>query len=464
MSKTRNARRNFLKQSAAGLALTAMPKVSFARGLVRNYQLVAEPNPHFFDKKSIVTDMWLYNGQTPGPLITAVKDEILEVEFVNNLDQPTTVHWHGIRNINEMDGVPGLPHAAIEPGEKFYYRFPVRDAGTFWYHAHNKAWEQVARGLYGPLIVYNALEQANSQDVLIVADDWLLDKNEQIDDSNFGHLGHWSHGGRLGNALSINGVFGPSIPISSSSTTKLRFINAANARVLKFALEGKHPMRVVSVDGSPCEGFLTNEITLGPAQRLDVEINEPSNLTSLLEISTDRPIEAATFEPVISTFAEPPHLFEHQPYYHQPDVKNARIVEIHMQGGAMGNLSSAKFNGETRKLRNLALNDSKLWAFNGEIGGYALTIAEAKLQDVMVLRVWNDTAWRHTMHLHGHHFWVHSREFGEKQRYLLRDTYLMQPGEKTDLIFIADNPGLWLFHCHMLEHHASGMGGLISVA
>ena len=114
-------------------------------------------------------------------------------------------------------------------------------------------------------------------------------------------MGHWSHGGRLVNALSINGKFGPSIPIPSSGKTKLKFINAANAPVLKFVLEGNHEMRVASVDGSPCENFITNEITIGPVQPLDEEVDEPSHLTSLLEISTSQPLEAANFEPVIST-------------------------------------------------------------------------------------------------------------------------------------------------------------------
>ena len=68
------------------------------------------------------------------------------------------------------------------------------------------------------------------------------------------------------------------------------------------------------------------------------------------------------------------------------------------------------------------------------------------------------------MHLHGHHFWVKSKEFGQETYEVLRDTYLMAPGETADLVFIADNPGLWLFHCHALEHHAGGMGGVISIS
>ncbi len=459
------SRRNFVRYSAFGLLLAATPKkASFAKGSLRRYKFVAEPTPHPFDNKSIATNLWLYNRQNPGPLITAVKGDTVEVEFLNNLNQPTTIHWHGIRNINEMDGVPGLTQAAIEPGGRFLYRFPVKDPGTFWYHAHNRAWEQVARGLYGPIIVYDSDEKDNGRDVLIVADDWLMDKDEQIDEDSFGNLGHWSHGGRLGNALSINGMFGPSVPVPSFGVARFRFINAANARVLEFAFEGRHQMRVISVDGSPCRNFITDKIILGPAQRLDVEIEQTSDLTNLLEISTSQPLVAAKFEPVISISDKYRGVSGHEPYYNQPSIKNAKIIDIHMQGGAMGNLSSATFNGKVRELRDLAMNDSKIWAFNGEIGGYDFTIAEAKLQDTIILRIWNDTAWRHTMHLHGHHFWVQSREFGQKKRQLLRDTYLMHPGERTELIFVADNPGLWLFHCHMLEHHASGMGGLISVA
>ena len=135
-----------------------------------------------------------------------------------------------------------------------------------------------------------------------------------------------------------------------------------------------------------------------------------------------------------------------------------------MQGGAMGNLTSAVFEGEEMPFRKLALEKQKFWAFNGQVGGYEHLLADLNLGDTAILRVFNDTRWEHTMHLHGHHFWVKSKEFGQETHEVLRDTYLMAPGETADLVFIADNPGLWLFHCHALEHHAGGMGGVISVS
>ena len=458
-------RRTFFSQSALSLSLIALPTLVQASTVTRRYQLAADKSNVSFDDKGEETSLWLYNKTTPGPLLKARRGEIIEVEFTNRLDHPSTIHWHGIRNINEMDGVPDLTQAAVEPGETFTYRFPVNDAGTFWYHAHQKSWEQVARGMYGALIVLDENEKfEDERDQLIVADDWLLDKNDQIDTASLGNLGHWSHGGRLGNALTINGSFSPGIEIASQGQVKLRLLNAANARVLSFALNDKLPMKVISVDGSPCEPFEVGEVPIAPAQRVDVIVEDCANLKKLFEVSTGSQFEAASFNPIKQNTTQQSVIHSVAPYYQQIDSADARLVEIHMQGGAMGNLASALFEGEERNLRDLAMNDSKLWAFNGQVGGYDVTLADVNLGDAVALRIWNDTAWPHAMHLHGQHFWVKSSEFGQEEKALLRDTYLMQPGEKEDLVFIANNPGLWLFHCHMLEHNAAGMGGVVSVS
>ena len=113
-----------------------------------------------------------------------------------------------------MDGVPYVSQPLVETGETFVYRFPINETGTYWYHAHNKAWEHVARGLYGPLIITNNLNNSlGRRDILVVADDWLINENNQVDEESFGNLMHWSHAGRYGNRLSINGQFSPKIEI-----------------------------------------------------------------------------------------------------------------------------------------------------------------------------------------------------------------------------------------------------------
>ena len=138
-----------------------------------------------------------------------------------------------------MDGVPGLTQPAVEPGETFTYRFPLNDTGLFWYHAHTQAWKQVAKGLYGPLLVRDVNDETHHRDVLLVLDDWLLDDNEQLQLDSLGSLHDWSHGGRHGNFLTVNGHAKPDIAVPSNGQCKLRFLSAANARIMKFELNEK---------------------------------------------------------------------------------------------------------------------------------------------------------------------------------------------------------------------------------
>ena len=452
-------RRHFLAATGAALSVTALPMA--ARAGVRRYAVTAAPaTQRLGGADRPATGLWLYDGVSPGPMIEAERGDELEVVFTNRLDVPTTMHWHGIRNLNEMDGVPDLTQAAVEPGGSFTYRFPLRDSGAFWYHAHNKGWEQLARGLYGPLVVREPGMAADSNDITLVADDWRLGEDYQLHEESFGSLMDWSHQGRLGNWLTINGATDPEIRVASGDV-RLRMINAANARTMAFQIAGGAPFRVVALDGAPCEPFEMSVIRLAPAQRVDVIADLGGGQVALQEVSTGDPIDAAQF--MVGEGDPGAVVPTPRPWYPRPDTAGARVIDIHMQGGAMGNLGSAIFEGEEMPLRQLAQEHSKLWAFNGEIGGYGLSLADLDLGEVAILRVWNDTRWEHAMHLHGHHFWVASQEFGEEARNVLRDTYLMAAGEKADFIFVADNPGLWLFHCHMMEHHAAGMGGVIAV-
>ena len=126
----------------------------------------------------------------------------------------------------------------------------------------------------------------------------------------------------------------------------------------------------------------------------------------------------------------------------------------------MGNLRKVSYQGETIQLQQAARKFQKIWAFNGEMMQSKSRIADLKLGEWVALELWNDTAWPHAMHLHGHHFWIERKGSILSQK---RDTYLMDAGEQAPLFFVADNPGLWLFRCHILEHHVSGMGGVFRV-
>ena len=116
-------RRKFLLSSSSAFALTQLPSDVYAKNGIKHYKLVAEAAEHIFYPNAQKSKLSLYNQQSPGPIIHAVKGDILEVDFLNLLDEPTTIHWHGIRNLNEMDGVPCQRRTKIAPnaGEKVHH-------------------------------------------------------------------------------------------------------------------------------------------------------------------------------------------------------------------------------------------------------------------------------------------------------------------------------------------------------
>src|SRR5680860_1546624 len=202
-------RRALLGSTAAGVAGIIFPvslhsqaasaapheiRLQAARGLVR---LAPEPYGE--------TPVWCYNGSVPGPEIRVRQGGRLRISVTNELAEETTVHWHGMRVPNAMDGVPHLTQKPIDPGATFTYEFDALDAGTFWYHPHQRGFEQVGRGLYGPLIVEEHEPVRVDRDVTWVLDDWRLTNSAEISD-DFGNAHDMSHNGRVGNTVTINGA------------------------------------------------------------------------------------------------------------------------------------------------------------------------------------------------------------------------------------------------------------------
>jgi FtsP/CotA-like multicopper oxidase with cupredoxin domain len=198
------------------------------------------------------TEIWGYSGQVPGPEIRVRQGDRVEVQVVNGLRQPTTVHWHGLRIVNAMDGVPELTQPPILPGESFTYAFTVPDAGTYWYHPHTLSSQQIGHGLYGPLIVEEAVPPTVDRDVLWVMDDWRLTEAAVISPT-FSHPHDLSHAGRLGNVATLNGLDSGEFSVRAGERIRLRLINTANARIFGLGFEGHRPL-VIARDGQPVGG------------------------------------------------------------------------------------------------------------------------------------------------------------------------------------------------------------------
>jgi len=458
-------RRQFLATTSAFTAATLIPLSGYAKTSARHIEVGFGKAPLMGPDKPM-TDVMTYDAQVPGPTLRIPQGQRTAFRLINNLDQPTSLHWHGIRLENAMDGVPGLTQDPIQPGSTFDYSFVAPDAGTYWYHSHLKSWEQVGRGLYGPLIV-EELDPVNvDSDRVFVVDDWRLDDAGQIAE-NFGHMRDASHGGRLGNWLTVNGQTKPVFVVHPGERIRLRCISTANARIMAFSFPGVIAS-VVAIDGQPLasSSALTEPLLLAPAQRADLIIDIPVDAPPELvinEVSTGEPLAAAIISvagpPIRSKVKETGSLIlPPNPLPHSLSISDALSVDLRMEGGAMGQLREASYQGQMYDLRTLVMEKGKAWTFNGEAGTTVKPLFKSPLGRTVTINMINDTRWPHAMHIHGHHFQVVERNGAPITDAPWRDTELVEPGDSSRIAFVADNPGKWLFHCHMLEHHMAGMG------
>jgi len=221
-----------VREFAGSYPLAARPT-----GQIRSFELVAAPaDLPLIDGGRL--KVWAYNGSVPGPTLRVRLGDTVRVRFQNQLPQATTVHWHGVRLPNAMDGVPYLTQPPVEPGQSFVYEFTPKDAGTFWFHPHLRSSEQVERGLYGVLIVEDAQPAPYARDLTWVLDDWLLDEGggpgqERQIFAEFNTPHDLAHDGRWGNALTINGRTHQRLALRAGERVRLRLVNSANGRVFR---------------------------------------------------------------------------------------------------------------------------------------------------------------------------------------------------------------------------------------
>ena len=428
-------RRTFLTSTIAALAV---PRIALASpNVLRAEPVVAQILP----KGDGTTAMLGFNGSTPGPELRLRQGEELAVQFDNQTDQGSSLHWHGIRLDNTMDGVPGMTQPLVPPGGRFDYRFQAPDAGTFWYHSHNRSWEQVARGLYGPLIVEEPTPPRVDHDITAMVDDWRIEETGGLMDG-FGAMHDFAHAGRLGNYAK---VILSRDTVQIGDRIRLRLINTATARVFPLKLEGLDG-NVVALDGMPlAEPRPLDELMLAPAQRVDV-IGNVTGPVDFLFVARDGlyelggiAVEGTNGTPIAEVIRALPAANIATPN-DQPEHR----LTLKMEGGAMGGRHAG----------------DDIWAFNGVSGMPDAPLAQFKIGETAEFDLVNDTSFPHGIHLHGHHFHELNADgsLGD-----LRDTTLVDARQSRKIAVVFDNPGKWLLHCHMLGHQASGMKTWVQV-
>jgi len=450
------SRRRFLLAAGSVAALGAATASTTTAGVVEHRLAARKARVRLVLQPYGETDVWSYNGVAPGPEIRLRQGDRLRVVVENHLDEATTVHWHGIRLPNAMDGVPYITQAPIEPGAEFAYEFTVPDAGTYWYHPHQRSYEQSGRGMHGALIVEEREPIRVDREVVWVLGDWRLDRDASIR-GGFGSFMDVSHNGRVGNTVTINGRVPDRFQVRAGERIRLRLINAANARIFGLEFRGHRP-QIIALDGQPVEPHEPSGglVVLGPAMRADLILDAPGKPGSRHEVH-DRFYRQLEYRLVDMVYSSESPLRAHPPDWSikaaanplaEPDLDRAELKEVVFTGGMMGNMDGLR--------RGMA------WAVNGTAGscgdgaGFD-PLFWLKRGRTYLLRLINETAWHHPVHLHGQSFRVISHG-GNSTRYReWLDTVLLSPRETIEIAFVAENPGDWMFHCHVLEHQAGGM-------
>ncbi len=398
---------------------------------------------------------WTYNGGLPGPLIKARVGNRVIVHFRNELDQPTTVHWHGVRVPIEMDGVPEISQPEVKKGETFTYDFVVRDAGLYWYHPHVMSAAQVGFGLYGPLLVEDPADAVAVDDQLtLVLSDISFDAKGVLEPADSGGSAGMVFG-REGDYVLVNGRRRPTLKARPGAPQRWRIVNAAKSRFFYLDLDGQ-PFTVIGSDGGMQEKPLTTDILLvTPGERVDVIVapkgkaGTPLAVRAMLynrgygsveyrsveevlmiEFTKETPIAAA---PVTVTRAIEP-----------PSVEGATPVDVLLTLPPMKNNKS-----------EFQVNGAPFWK--------AKPFA-AKLGEKQLWIVKNDSDWDHPFHLHGFFFHVIDDRGQPVRPLALKDTVNVPMKTTVRLLVTFDErPGQWMFHCHILDHADGGLMGTVMV-
>ncbi len=368
-------------------------------------------------------DGFTVNGTSPGPAVVATEGDLVEVRFRNeSVTDGATLHWHGVDVPNGEDGVAGVTQDAVMPGEEFVYRFVVRDAGTYWYHSHQVSHEQVVKGLLGTLVVQPRGGVEQDVDAVAVT-------------HTFG-------------VRTLNGLEGD-VPVVAQpgDTVRLRVVNTDNALIELWA---DAPYRVLAIDGFDLVGPTPVEdraLTLTAGARADLEVTVPD--TGAVRVQVGGATAVVVGPDGVDVPEEPA----------QPDADLDLL--------SYGTAADLPFDpAEADRRFDYAIGrrpgfvngrPGLWWSINGKLfPDVPMFMVEER--DVVVFRIENDSGESHPMHLHGHHAVVLSRN-GEPATGSpwWVDSLEVASGDEYEIAFRADNPGVWMDHCHNLPHAKEGL-------
>jgi FtsP/CotA-like multicopper oxidase with cupredoxin domain len=366
-------------------------------------------------------DAWTFNGRSPGPEIRVMRGQLVQITLVNkDIGAGVTIHWHGVDVPNAEDGVAGVTQDAVQPGGRYVYRFRPEQVGTFWYHTHQDASQGVEKGLYGPLVILRDTPPLKEEDITLPVHTF---------------SGHAALG-------TDDGVQRRAEPAGMS--VRLRLINTDSSPA-RFRLSGMEPS-VVAIDGAeidPAPVSPGEAIEIGAGGRYDLWFQMPNGVAAVELIGSKTAL-------VLSPDGKgDPTAVPSRPAFDPAARERAAPVRL---GSRFDRTFELKIG---KKVGFLDGRPGHHWALNGKLYP-RVPMFEVEKGDLVRIVLVNDSSGVHPMHLHGHHFLVLTRN-GKAVSPWSTDTLEMLPHERYSVAFRANNPGLWMLHCHNLDHAANGL-------
>ena len=428
-----------LEHGAGGPGASAASGTSGSTGTVSVTALAADPDRSAAVRVELVArqesfdvpggrriDGYTVNGTSPGPEIRARQGDLVEVTFVNeSVADGATLHWHGIDVPNAADGVAGITQDAVPVGGRHVYRFAAADAGTYWYHSHQVSHEQVLGGLLGAVVIEPAEPPAIPADVDVTA---LL------------HV--------YGGQHTLNGrVEDEQVAAAPGSMVRVRVINSDQGTA---AVWSDAPYRVLAVDGHDVNGpgdVRDRRLLIPAGGRADVAVRAPATGEAVrLHVGGARSILVGDREASAPAARQPSETLD---------------LLAYGEPAPLGfDPSSPDRNYDYVIARRFGLIDGRpgnFWTINGRMFP-DVPMFHVREGDVVVMHLRNDSGDVHPMHLHGHHVVVLARDgVAASGSPWIVDSLDLHPGERYDVAFLADNPGIWSDHCHTLPHAVDGL-------
>ena len=413
---------------ASAVPVTELRTPADAPGELHAVELIAARHDVTLASGETVEAWGFGGGGVAGPELRVTEGELVEVTLVNrDIADGVTLHWHGYDVPNGEDGVAGVTQDAVAPGERFTTRFVADEPGTYWYHTHQAASEGVRRGLYGMLVVEPAGGVAESLDLALPVH-------------------------RIGGEVVIGAVDGPqSFDADEGDTVRLRVANTEQTPI-RVALAGT-PFRVAAIDGRDLDGGAqvdARSVRLGAGARADLVFTMPA---TAVRFETDLSTASVVVIAPPSAHADAEDL--------ERVVTDAPELDLLAYGDGsrpdLGAFTAAATLVLDRQPRFVGGTPTYAYTVDGTVFPHVEPIV-VRAGDVVKLTIANRGFDVHPMHVHGHHVLVLSRDgVPATGAPLWLDTVDVRPGEVWELALVADNPGIWMDHCHDLSHAAAGM-------